>query len=153
MTRSERIQPIKEIADTRERNAGAVVAQAEHALRDREQQLAQLRNYLDDYVRKNAPGLGTVDPVRLNNYRAFLARLTEAVRAQEQLVEMASREYERKREDWRVQHVEAAALGRAVQRMQVFERTEQDRREQKESDEDTAKRNQGPEKGSDLFSR
>jgi len=140
MTRSERIQPVKEIADTRERNAGAVVAQAERALKDREQQLAQLSNYLDDYVRKNSPGIGTVDPVRLNNYRAFLTRLTEAVRAQEQLVEMASREYERKKEDWRVQHVEAAALGRAVERMQVVERTEQDRREQKESDEDTTNR-------------
>ena len=140
MSRSDRIQPIKEIADTRERNAGAVVAQAERALRDRERQLAQLRQYLDEYMRKNTPGLGSVDPVRLENYRAFLARLTEAVRAQEQLVEQANREYERKREDWRVQHVEAAALGRAVERMQVSERTEQDRREQKEGDEDTANR-------------
>jgi flagellar FliJ protein len=140
MSRSDRIQPIKEIADTRERNAGAVVAQAERALRDRERQLAQLRQYLDEYMRKNTPGLGSVDPVRLENYRAFLARLTEAVRAQEQLVEQANREYERKREDWRVQHVEAAALGRAVERMQVSERTEQDRREQKEADEDTANR-------------
>ncbi|HZF16042.1 MAG TPA: flagellar export protein FliJ [Steroidobacteraceae bacterium] len=140
MSRSERIQPIKDIADTRERNAGAVVAQAERALRDREQQLAQLKKYLDEYVRKNTPGIGSVDPIRLNNYRAFLARLTEAVRAQEQLVEQASREYERKREDWRVQHVEAAALGRAVERMQLFERTEQGRREQKESDEDTSNR-------------
>jgi len=140
MSRSERIQPIKDIADTRERNAGAVVAQAERALRDREQQLAQLKKYLDEYVRKNTPGIGSVDPIRLNNYRAFLARLTEAVRAQEQLVEQASREYERKREDWRVQHVEAAALGRAVERMQLFERNEQGRREQKESDEDTSNR-------------
>lgn len=140
MSRSERIQPIKDIADTRERNAGAVVAEAERALKDREQQLAQLKTYLDDYVSKNTPGLGSVDPVRLKNYRAFLARLTDAVRAQEQLVESASREYERKKEDWRVQHVEAAALGRAVERMQLFERTEQDRREQKETDEDTANR-------------
>ncbi len=145
MSRSERIQPIKDIADTRERNAGAVVAQAERALRDREQQLAQLKRYLDEYVRKNTPGIGSVDPVRLNNYRAFLARLTEAVRAQEQLVEQASQEYDRKREDWRVQHVEAAALGRAVERMQLFERTEQDRREQKESDEDTSNRRKRPE--------
>ncbi len=140
MNRSNRIQPIKDIADTRERNAGAVVAQAERALRDREMQLAQLKTYLDDYVGKNTPGLGSVDPVRLANYRAFLARLTEAVKAQEQLVDTANREYERKREDWRVQHVEAAALGRAVERMQVHERTEQDRREQKETDEDTVNR-------------
>jgi flagellar FliJ protein len=140
MSRSDRIQPIKEIADTRERNAGAVVAQAERALKDRERQLAQLKQYLDEYIRKNTPGLGSVDPVRLENYRAFLARLTEAVRAQEQLVEQANLEYERKKEDWRVQHVEAAALGRAVERMQLHERTEQDRREQKETDEDTANR-------------
>jgi flagellar FliJ protein len=140
MSRSDRIQPIKEIADTRERNAGAVVAEAERALKDREQQLAQLKQYLDEYVRKNTPGLGAIDPVRLANYRAFLARLTEAVRAQEQLVEQANREYERKKEDWRVQHVEAAALGRAVERMQIVERSEQDRRDQKETDEDTANR-------------
>jgi flagellar protein FliJ len=143
MNRSARIQPIKDIADTRERNAGAVVAQAELALRDREQQLAQLKAYLDDYVHKNTPGLGSIDAVRLKNYRAFLARLTEAVRAQEQLLEAANREYERKREDWRVQHIEAAALGRAVERMQIYERTEQDRREQKETDADTANRKKG----------
>jgi flagellar FliJ protein len=149
MSRSERIQPIKDIADTRERNAGAVVAQAERALHDRELQLAQLKKYLDEYVRKNTPGLGAVDPVRLNNYRAFLARLTEAVHAQEQLVEQASVEYERKREDWRVQHVEAAVLGRAVERMQLVERTAQDRREQRESDEGASNRKMG----TDLFSR
>lgn len=140
MNRSDRIQPIKDIADTRERNAGAVVAQAERALRDREMQFAQLKTYLDDYVSRNTPGLGAVDPVRLANYRAFLARLTEAVKAQQQLVDTANRDYERKREDWRVQHVEAAALGRAVERMQLQERTQQDRREQKESDEDTSNR-------------
>ena len=149
MSRSERIQPIKDIADTRERNAGAVVAQAERALQDRELQLAQLTKYLDDHVRKDTPGLGAVDPVRLNNDRAFLARLTEAVRAQEQLVEQASVEYERKREDWRVQHVEAAVLGRAVERMQLVERSEQDRREQKESDEDSSNRKMG----TGLFSK
>jgi flagellar FliJ protein len=148
MNRSERIQPIKDIADTRERNAGAVVAQAERALKDRELQLAQLKTYLEDYARKNTPGLGSVDLVRLNNHRAFLTRLTAAVRAQEQLVDTANREYERKKEDWRVQHVEAAALGRAVERMQLVERTEQGRREQKQTDEDTTNR----EKGSDLFS-
>ncbi len=140
MNRSDRIQPIKDIADTRERNAGAVVAQAERALHDREMQFAQLKTYLDDYVSRNTPGLGAVDPVRLANYRAFLARLTEAVKAQQQLVDTANRDYERKREDWRVQHVEAAALGRAVERMQLQERTQQDRREQKESDEDTSNR-------------
>jgi len=144
VTRSERIQPIKDIADTRVRNASAVVAQAERALSDREQQLAQLRVYLEDYTRRNAPGLGPVDAVRMQNYRAFLGRLTQAVRAQEQLVEAARREYERKKEDWRVQHVEAAALGRAVERMQLSERVEEDRREQKQLDDDSARRRRPP---------
>jgi len=126
MSRPDRSQPISDIDDTRKCNAGAVIAQAERALKDRERQLAQLRRYLDEYLRRNTPALAIADSVSLENYRAFLARFAEAVRAQEQLVEQANLEYERKKDDWRVQHVEAVAFGSAVERMQLHEHTDED---------------------------
>lgn len=140
MSPPERTQPTEEIADTRARNAGAVVDEAKRALKDREQQLRQLKQYLDDYVRKNTPGPGAVEALRLANHRAFLARLAEAVRAQEQLVEQANQEYERKKEDWRVQHLEAPVLGSGVERVQLHERTEPGLQHQRQTDEDTRNR-------------
>ena len=136
---SERMQPITDIAVTRECNASAVVAQAARALSDRERQLAQLKACLEDYARRNAPGLGSGDAVRMQGYRTFLGRFTDAVRAQEQLVQAARHEYERKKEEWCVQRVDAAAAGSAVERMQVFERADEGQREQKQPCDETAR--------------
>lgn len=134
MTRSERMQPIKHLADTRERDAGAGVAAARRVLEDREQQLAQLRAYRAEYANRAAHE-GAADAVRLQNYHAFLARLADAIRQQEELVAAARRDLERTTAEWHERRIEAASLGKVVERIADAEQKAAERREQRDSDE------------------
>jgi flagellar protein FliJ len=134
MNRSERMQPIKALADTRERDAGAGVAAARRVLEDREKQLEQLRGYRAEYASRAAHE-GAADAVRLQNYHAFLARLTEAIGQQEGLVAAAREELERMTSTWQERRIEAASLGKVVERIADSEQKAADRRDQRETDE------------------
>jgi flagellar FliJ protein len=135
MKRSDRMKPIKRYADTRERDAGAVLSKARALVDERERQLGELQRYREEYAGQQANAIGTVDPVRLQNYHAFLARLADAVRQQQALVDEAKAELELRMTEWRTTRAEAAALGRVVEGMQHGERRESDRREQQDHDE------------------
>jgi flagellar protein FliJ len=135
MKRSDRLQPIQELAGTRERDAGALLADARRLLDERERQLNELKQYRADYAARSAPAGSSVDPVRLQNYHSFLGRLQDAIRQQEQLVLAARADCERKTAAWQERRIEAASLTRAVDNMQTAERRVDERREQRELDE------------------
>jgi flagellar FliJ protein len=128
------MQPLKALADTRERDAGAGVAAARRVLEDRERQLEQLRGYRAEYASRPAQQ-GAADAVRLQNYHAFLARLGEAIRQQEAQVAAAREDLERKTVAWQERRVEAASLGKVVERIAESEQRAADRQEQRDSDE------------------
>jgi flagellar protein FliJ len=138
MTRSDRMKPIKSIADSRERDAGAVVTAAQENLQQCEQQLAQLLRYRDDYAKGNGESVGALDGMRLQNFRAFVQRLNDAIHQQEQAVQRAREDYERKRDAWRERRVEAKTLDRAIEKLRDHERKVDDRREQFKMDEQAA---------------
>jgi flagellar FliJ protein len=128
------MQPIKALADTRERDAGVGVAAARRVLEDREKQLEQLRAYRSEYASRAAHE-GAADAVRLQNYHAFLARLGDAIRQQEELVATAREELERTTAAWQERRIEAASLGKVVERIAEGEQKAGERREQRETDE------------------
>lgn len=136
--RSKRIQPIKELADSRERDAGTSVAAAQALLQEREKQLEQLKKYRDDYAARSSSSLGSQDAMLLQNTRAFLQRLSDAIRQQEVAVQAAREDYDRKRDAWRDRRVEANSLGRAVENLQTQERKAEEHREQLTMDEHSA---------------
>lgn len=138
MTRTERIQPIKKLADTRERDAGSVVAAAQQKLQECERKLQQLREYRDEYVAKHDAQLAGMDTLKIQNYRAFLQRLSDAIRQQDLAVSAAREDYDRKREIWRDRRVEAKSLGKAIENLQTEERKEEAHREQITMDEQSA---------------
>lgn len=133
------MEPLKNLADGREREAGAVVAAARQALEDAEKQLAQLQSYRADYAnRLNAGPVG--DGVRLQNYHAFLGRLATAIDQQLKVVDGARQHLERVTEVWRGLHVDAASIGRAMEKIALGERRLVDKRLQGEEDERSMQR-------------
>lgn len=139
MTRSDRMQPLKDLADSRERDAGVHVSAARRLLEERERQLEQLKAYRADYAGR-AASQGAADAVRLQNYHAFLGRLADAVRQQEELVAAARLDLERVSATWQERRIEAASLGKVVERIATAERRTSERREQRETDEQAARR-------------
>ena len=134
MTRSKRMQPIKNLADERARDAGQALALTRRAFTDHERQLAELKAYHADYAQRVAGG-AAADGIRLQNYHAFLGRLSAAIEQQSKLVAQARLELERAEADWRERHSEAGSIGKAVERIKSGERQDADRRDQRESDE------------------
>jgi flagellar FliJ protein len=138
MTRSKRMQPVKHFADEREREAGAAVAVARRALEDAERQLKQLRDYRAEYLGRVSGG--AADGVRLQNYHAFLGRLASAIEQQDAQVATLLDKLERATDQWRERRIEAASIGRAVDRIAIGERRDADQRAQREADERSIQR-------------
>ncbi len=138
MTRSKRMAPVQDLAEEREREARAAMALARRALDDAERQLKQLRGYRADYLERVSAG--AADGVRLQNFHAFLGRLTGAIEQQDKSVAVALGELERATDAWRERRIEAASIGRAVEKISTGERRVADRRAQREADEHSIQR-------------
>lgn len=134
MMKSKRFEPIQEIASTSAKNLSRAMGEAAAKVAELERQLAQLQSYRDEYVRKSTPSNGTMDAVKLQNYRTFFDRLGEALRQHVKSLDGARAEYERRRALWSEKRIEAESLGRVVERFRKEERHDADRREQREGD-------------------
>jgi flagellar FliJ protein len=134
MLKSKRFEPIQEIASTSAKDLSRAMGEAGRKVADLERQLEQLQSYRDEYVRNSTQGNGTIDAVKLQNYRSFLDRLGEALRLHLKSLEAARAEYEVRRTAWSEKRIEAESLSRVVDRFRKEEQQVADRREQREGD-------------------
>jgi flagellar FliJ protein len=136
MTRAQRLQPVQHLAEENERRLARSLAAFERRVSDAEAKRDELERYRHDYERKfaerAASGIGVTD---LRDYQAFLARLSEAIRQQGQIVERARSERDLERKRWQEAAVRAKAIDHVIDRWQDEERSRTERREQRESDE------------------
>ena len=133
MMKSKRFEPIREIASLSAQDLSKTMGDAARRVADLDKQFEQLKNYRDEYVR-NSSQPSTIDAVKLQNYRAFLDRLGDAMRQHVTKLEVARADYEKRRQQWSEKRVEAESLGRAIDRFRKEERQIAERREQNEGD-------------------
>jgi flagellar FliJ protein len=134
MMRSKRFEPIQEIASSSAKELSRTMGEAARRVADLERQLEQLKSYRDEYVNASTAGRGTMDAVKLQNYRSFLDRLGEALRQHLTKLDNARADYERRRLQWSEKRIEAESLGRAIDRFRKQEQHAADQREQREGD-------------------
>jgi len=135
MIKSKRFEPIHEIASTSARDLSRLMGDAGRKVADLERQLEQLKAYRDEYVRNSSQSDGAMDAVKLQNYRSFLERLGETLNQHHKSLDLARKEFERRRAQWSEKRVEAESLNRVVDRFRKEEQSAADRREQREGDE------------------
>jgi flagellar protein FliJ len=133
MTKSKRFKPIQEIASNSANDLSRAMGDAGRKVADLERKFEQLRSYRDEYVR-NSQATGTIEALKLQNYRMFLDRLGEAMRQQSKSLDHARAEYETRRKLWSDKRIEAESLARVVDRFRKEEQHAADRREQREGD-------------------
>jgi flagellar export protein FliJ len=134
MRKSKRFEPIREIASTTAKDLSRVMSEAARKVAELERQLEQLQAYRDEYVRNSTQSSGTMDAVKLQNYRSFLDRLGEALRQHGQSLTSARAEFEKRRAQWSEKRIEAESLSRVVDRFRKEEQHAADRREQRDGD-------------------
>jgi flagellar FliJ protein len=136
MTRARRLEPVHEIANDAERTCAARVGAAEHRLRDAESREQDLRRYRDEYrAAFETRAKQGLDVRSLREYQAFIAKLGAAIDAQQALLQQLRRECDRERADLRAAITRRMALGKVIERINTEERTMDERRTQRESDE------------------
>ena len=137
MSKASRLEPIADYATLRENEAAQRLAASAAQLEAKEKELEQLRGYLAEY-RQRALNEST-DSTRLQNTRAFLARLSDAVAFHEAEMQKAIDRHRQEAERWRDSHQRAQALDKYIERTQRQEQTAIQRRDQAEVDERAAR--------------
>jgi flagellar protein FliJ len=134
MMKSKRFEPIQEIAATSAKDLSRAMAEAGRKVADLERQLEQLQTYRDEYVRNSTQSAGAIDAVKLQNYRSFLDRLGEALNQHLKSLDIARKEFEKRRAQWSEKRMEAESLNRVIDRFRKEEQYAADGREQREGD-------------------
>jgi flagellar export protein FliJ len=134
MIKSKRFEPIQEIAATSAKDLSRTMAEAGRKVAELERQLEQLQAYRDEYVRNSTQSAGAIDAVKLQNYRSFLGRLGEALSQHMKSLDLARKEFEKRRAQWSEKRIEAESLNRVIDRFRKEEQYAADGREQREGD-------------------
>lgn len=136
MSRAKRIEPVQDIAEDREKKLAVSLVAFERRVSEAEtkqQELERYRlEYQQQYAQRAGKGMGVAE---LRDYQAFLARLNEAVKQQQAVVQRARAERDAERTRWQEAARKAKALDHVIDKWNAEERRVQDRREQRESDE------------------
>lgn len=114
MNRAARLEPLADYAGKVETEAARRLAASAEALAAKEKEVEQLRGYLAEYRQRAELGDAATDPLRWQNARAFLAKLSEVVAAREaELVQTVER-YRLEAERWRESHRRTKSLDKLV---------------------------------------
>jgi len=136
MTRAKRMKPVQNLVDENERRLAQSLAAFERKATEAEGKLQELERYRAEYEKQFSQRAGRgIDAVDLRDYQVFLARLADAIRQQQAIVQRVRAERDAERLRWQEAAKRAKALGHVVEQWQTEERRMFERREQHESDE------------------
>ncbi|MDP9140052.1 MAG: flagellar export protein FliJ [Pseudomonadota bacterium] len=103
---SQRIEPLQQLAKTREDQAACRLSEAQRRLEEREARLRELSGFCLEYE----PRATVTSTQLLLNARLFVTRLREAEAFQSQLTQQARVELEAERKRWLQRHRETSTL-------------------------------------------
>lgn len=135
MTRSQRMQPVKRLAEDRADTAAKKLAAAQQRLSEQRLRLEQLQEFRAQYQQQRTrSGEAGIDGFRLRDYNAFVGRIDTALAEQQRAVAQLEREVEQNRRQWTEMLGKARAIDKVVVRYQEDERRIAERREQQKAD-------------------
>lgn len=134
--REKRLQPLKELAGMRERNQASVLGESERRLSEAERRLQDLLRYRQEYEQNFHRNATAGAPMRgLREQQVFIARLGEAVRAQQSVLEQIRAECTLARQHWREAATRKQVVGKVVEQAKQESVMKDERRQQIENDE------------------
>ncbi len=136
MSRSRQFQPVVDHAHRLEQEAAKALGEANRRVAAAVAQLQQLQHYRQEYLDgyQAIAQRGSIDPGRLRDYQAFLAKLTTALEQQQEAIAAARAQQEEVRQFWLAKRGRSRALDSVLHRYIEEEQQLELRREQRESD-------------------
>ncbi len=141
MTRSDRLKPIQQVAQVRERDAARAFGESRCRLEEEEQRLAELEAYRAEYLQRfRALQQEGITVGQLLEYQAFLGKLETALRHQAEIVELRRADAERRMAAWTDRRTHTRAMDRALENMEAAELEARERLDQKALDDRNQRR-------------
>jgi flagellar FliJ protein len=137
MNGAARLTPLADYAGKIETEAAKRLAASARMLAAKEKELEQLRGYLAEYRQRAALAEDPADPLRWQNERAFLAKLSELVAAREAEHARLVESYRLEAERWRESHRRTKSLDKLIADGAREAEAAEAKREQRELDEHT----------------
>ena len=136
MKRSKRLEPVGALAEEAERECAAQVAALQGRLADAQRSCLELKRYLGEYQsmfqQRASAGIGVSG---MRDYQTFIARLGDAVRQQQVVIEQLQADCERARARWAEAAVRKSAVHKVIAKVLTEDQKIEERRNQNESDE------------------
>jgi flagellar FliJ protein len=120
------------VADQREDEAMRAMAECQRQVAEHEVRLTELQRYMQDYANTVVEAS---TPALISNRHAFLAKLREAEKFQNTLLEQARERCEAERTRWLLKRRDVGVLEQLAASYRTQERQQVERIEQKDSDE------------------
>ena len=134
-SRAKRMQVVLLLAERNEQDAGKQLGQQQALVAAEEEQLRQLDDYANQYLKTYAERRTNVRPQELIAYSGFIQRLAGARKEQQAKLERACKLRERLQQLWQIAYHKRESLKNLILRLQLEEGAAQDKRLQKELDE------------------
>ncbi len=134
--KSKQFQVVVEHAHRVEEQAARALGEANQRVEAAQEQLNRLRLYRQEYLQRyqELGGQGHLEPGRLRDYQAFLAKLNDAIDQQQKVLDEALDQQDKVRLFWLEKRGRSKALDNVLVRYIEQEQRQQDRREQREID-------------------
>jgi len=135
MQRSQRVQPVLELAENKVQELARALGQEQQRLAQMQLQLNELERYRDLYQQEmKARSQGGLDIRQLREFHAFVERLELALRQQQHGLSQQQQRCDQARSKYLAERAGAQALGKVVERYRNEESALLARREQNELD-------------------
>jgi flagellar export protein FliJ len=135
MTREERLQPVADLARSREDQAAVAMAQQRRSLEEQQRSLAELQQFEREYTERfQAISRTGISVQRLNEYRRFADKLREAILQQSRVVDDSRRRLEALSRCWSEASSHRQAIDKTIDRFHDQTVRKAARKEQREAD-------------------
>jgi flagellar FliJ protein len=125
-----------QVAQSREDQAAKALAESQQRLIEQQNRLRQLLLFRGEYANQfQSEGSSGISARRFQDYATFLNSLDQGITQSQQQLEQLQRELQRKRQDWVQTHAKTKALEEVVERDRKVQSRQEDKREQRDSDE------------------
>jgi flagellar protein FliJ len=136
MRRAQRLQPLHDMVGESERTCAARLVEVERRVAEGEQRLQELVRYRIEYEQAFSVRAREGAPMRgLREQQTFIARVGEAIRAQQTLLEQLRIECAAARTKWREAATRKQVVAKVIEQAHTEEVMKEEKRQQRESDE------------------
>ena len=134
--KSKRMQTILKLAQHEEKAAIEALGESSRNVEANIRQLEELKRYRAEYREQLLQqGESGFSAAKMQQFQQFLYKLDEVIVQQKEQIVVSEQVREQRREAWLDRRTRTNALDKVTQRYQVSEAQEEQRRDQKESDE------------------